>query len=335
MVETSPVELIDPSPTLTEPAVPAEPAEPWWGWDPESTETPPLLPELPWHHNTGLWRAEDRDALELHDGDFTTSEDGQVIDRKLITGDVFVQHEDVVIKRSWLHGTVVNETKSKTGAPRVIHCDMGHGEAGDFKENGTKGAVHVYRSNLYGLTDGVQTTPARGTVVFQNNFVHDLRYATDPSVNSGGGHNDGFKTDSKFDIDVSVIGNTFWSWTMNNMTEKETATRSSGPNWTDNGDPITSTGNMARDGQPENGLQNAGVMIAYQPVTIRVHGNLFRGHTYYQLNVRTDGYVEVKDNLFAEDEHVADRAIVAGWSNIDVWEGNVNYKTGEVIPARD
>jgi hypothetical protein len=307
----------------------------WWGWDPESIDVPPLLPELPWHDNTGLWRVEDREALRRWEGDFVTSRDGQVIDRVLVTGKVIVRHEDVVIKRSWLQGTVVNETKSETGAPLVIHCDMGHGEAGDFKRNGTKAAVHVYRSNLFGLTDGAQTTPARGPVVFQNNFVHDLRYATDPTVNSGGGHNDGFKTDSKFDVEVDVIGNTFWSWTINNMTEKETATRSSGPNWTDNGDPLTSTGNTARDGTPANGLQNAGVMIAPEPVTIRVKGNLFRGHTYYQLNVQTDGFVEVTDNLFAVDEHVPDRAVVSGWSNIDVWERNADYATGEVIPARN
>ena len=37
---------------------------------------------------------------------------------------------------------------------------------------------------------------------------------------------------------------------------------------------------------------------------------------------------------FDVDEHVRDRALVSGWSNIDVWERNVDYATGELIPAR-
>jgi hypothetical protein len=296
----------------------------WWGWDPESTDLPPLLPEFPWHDNTGVWRAEDRDSLRLHDGDFTTTSDGQVIDLMNITGGMLIKHDNVTVKRSWVHGRIENVSKTPV---RVIHCDMGDGKAGDYKSNGTKGVVHVYRSNLFGLTDGVQTRPATGLFIFQDNFVHDLRYATDPTVASGGGHNDGFKGDTD-DVIARIKHNTFWSWTMNNMTEQETATRSSGPNWTENGGPLTSTGNMARDGKPENGLQNAAVMLADRPsLQAYIDSNLFRGHTYYHININ-GGSVEVTNNMFSLDENVAGRRIVAGGSEIKVWSGNTNYATG-------
>lgn len=308
-------------------------SEYWWGWNPESIDKPPLLPEWPWYDNTGLWRAEDREALRLHEGDFQTSTDGEVIDRINITGDLIVRNENVTVKRSWLHGGVQNETDSPV---RIIYCDIGDGRVGDYKSNGNKGVVHVFRSNLFGLTDAFQTTASSGSFVVQDNFVHDLRYATDPSVPSGGGHNDGVKAESKFPTTILIRHNTFWSWTMNNMTEQETATRSSGPNWTDNGDPLTSTGNTARDGKPENGLQNSGVMIAPNQPMLKAYidNNLFRGHVYFYVNVQ-GGYVEVTNNKFATDEQVADRAIIAGRKNISVWSKNTEYQSGEQLAGNE
>jgi hypothetical protein len=318
------------SPTVSGSPVSAVPVgDDWWGWNPESADEPPLLPELPWHTNTGLWRAEDRDTLTVHDGDFTTTSDGQVIDRLDITGKLYVNHENVVVKRSWLRDRIENSTDSPV---RVIHCDIGDGKVGNYTSNGAKGVVQIYRSNVFGVSDGVQTTPSRGAFVLQDSFLHDYRYASDPRTPGGNVHNDGFKADSKFETTISIKHNTFWSWTMNNMTEEETATRSSGPNWTDHGDPLSSTGNTARDGTPENGLQNSAVMIADQPVVkVYIDGNLFRGHTYAHINVQA-GYVEVTNNMFAEDEHVRGRPLVSGRESIAVWSNNTNYETGEQIP---
>lgn len=309
-------------------ASPTQATNDWWGWDPNSTNIPPLLPVLPWHNNTGVWRAEDRAALTVYSGSFTTSSNNQVIDRMEITGDLNVNNTGVIVKRSWVHGRIVNNTSSPVTA---IHIDLGDGKAGDYMHNGTKGDIHIYRSNIYGVTDGVMTTPGHDFVL-QDNFIHDLRYAHDSGQPGGNTHNDGFQVNST-GVTGIVKHNTFWLWSMNNMTEKETATRDSGPNWTDKGDPLTSTGYSGGDGTPENGLVNSGIMVGasttYNP-TLKIDSNLFRGHVYYYLNIQ-NGYIEVTNNLFAQDEYVSGRSIVAGRANIDVWSNNKNYKTSALI----
>ena len=131
-----------------------------------------------------------------------------------------------MVKRSWLHGRVINSTDSPV---RIIYCDLGDGRVGDYSQNAIKGVAHVYHSNFFGVADGVQTTPSRGEFILQDNFLHDFRYSHAARTPKWNQHNDGFKADSKFEHSVVIRHNTFWSWTMNNMTEQETATRSSGP----------------------------------------------------------------------------------------------------------
>ncbi|MFP5345477.1 MAG: hypothetical protein ACLGIA_00385 [Actinomycetes bacterium] len=329
------VTAVEPSPPAAgqqaaEPAPVVDPAEAedWWGWNAESIDEPPLLPDLPWHDNTGVWRAEDRELLQRHEGDFRTTSDGQVIDRVDITGKLLVVHRNVTVKRSWVHGRVVNSTPS---AVRIIHCDLGSGEAGDYTGNAVKGLAQIYRANIFGVSDGVQTTPSLGAFVLQDSFLHDFRYASDPRTPKGNVHNDGFKADSKLEHTVLIKHNTFWAWTINNITEQETATRSSGPNWTDDGGPLESTGNTARDGRPENGLQNSGVMVAGEAaVKVYIDGNLFRGHAYSYINAQ-GGYVEVTNNRFASDEHVRGRKLLGG--EVDVWSGNTDFRTGAELTA--
>jgi hypothetical protein len=91
---------------------------------------------------------------------------------------------------------------------------------------------------------------------------------------------------------------------------------------------------MSRVASADHGLTNAGIMV--QSVNtpnpnMVVDGNLFRGDAYTYLNIQ-NGYVQVTNNLFAQDENVAGRNIVSGRTNIDVWSGNRDYKTGALIP---
>jgi 3-phytase len=318
-----------PAPAPSEPAPAPSSDGTWWGWNPSSTSVPPLLPTLPFHNNTGLFRAEDRAALVTHNGDFTTSAQNQVIDRKNITGKLIVKHSGVVIKRSWVHGTIENATAYPV---RAIHIDLGDGKAGNYKGNGAKGSIHLYRSNVFGVTDGVMTTPGKDTVM-QDNFVHDLRFASDSTQSSGKTHNDGFQVNTVGTAKAVIKHNTFFMWSMNNHSEKETATRSSGPNWTDGGSALASKGYSGGSGKPEDGLVNAGIMIGYKQtgLTATIDGNLFRGHTYYDLNIAA-GNITVTNNVLSTKENVAGRKDVAGRSNIKTWSNNKSLETGALLP---
>jgi hypothetical protein len=50
-------------------------------------------------------------------------------------------------------------------------------------------AIHLYRSNVFGVTDAVQTSPGTDFVL-QDNFIHELRYAHDRGQSGGNTHND-------------------------------------------------------------------------------------------------------------------------------------------------
>jgi hypothetical protein len=292
---------------------------------------PPLLPSLPWSNNTGLWRSEDRAALSTVNGDFTTTKDGQVVDLMHVTGNLIVNNINVVVKRSWVEGRIYNEVSSPV---RVIYCDLGKGNPGDVSGTaGTRGTVQVYRSDIFGTVDGIMSAPAQGHVVLQDSFIHDLNYAQDPNQPGGNTHNDGFQVNSS-NLTIEIRHNTFYMWSMNNYSAHDTATRASGPRWTDKGGPLSSVGDTSRVASGDHGLTNAGIMV--QSVNtpnpnMVVDGNLFRGDAYTYLNIQ-NGYVQVTNNLFAQDENVAGRNIVSGRTNIDVWSGNRDYKTGTLIP---
>jgi len=77
-------------------------------------------------------------------------------------------------------------------------------------------------------------------------------------------------------------------------------------------------------------------MIAKEAVKLRavIDGILFRGHTWSHINVHT-GYVELKNNMFSTDENVSTRKVVTGFRDIDVWDNNVDYKTGKPLDPGD
>ncbi|MFP5347468.1 MAG: hypothetical protein ACLGIA_10620, partial [Actinomycetes bacterium] len=146
--------------------------------------------------------------------------------------------------------------------------------------------------------------------------------ASDSGQPGGNTHNDGFQVNTT-GVKAVIKHNTFWMWGMDNYTGKQTATRSSGPNWTDKGSPQTSTG-LGGTGKPADGLINSAIMVgsgtAWNP-DLLIEGNLFRGHTYADINVQ-NGNIRVINNIFSQSENVKGRGDIAGRANIKTFTGN-------------
>jgi hypothetical protein len=160
-------------PSATSPVVPA--ADQCQG-----STLPPPLQSFPDASNTGV---PPQTSLTGVQGDLHTSDGGQVISGLNISGALVIDHNDVTVTCSRIHGGIINH-----GARlRVWSSDLGD-PSGVGTGAGIKSASYTLRRvQIQGTVDGIR---ADGDVDVRDTYVHDLFYTSDSGQASGMTHND-------------------------------------------------------------------------------------------------------------------------------------------------
>lgn len=255
----------------------------WYGWDPNSLTSPPDITSFyVGASSTGL--PPGTGSLTVHVGDYTTSGDGEVIDMMELQGDVFVQHDNVIIKRCRILGRVSGHTGLKIWA-----CDWGRTNPGDTLKNGFRyDQTEIRRCNIYGFTDSMQFNGTGMRV--RDNFFHDCAVANDGAQDSGISHNDHIQIIGGSDHEI--VHNTFYGWSFDGRIA-QTCTNSSGPNW----------GNATRSGLYSDGYQTSNIMINSAGIDdVLIEDNLFYGHpSKHIINQSGNTNIVIQNNRLGRD----------------------------------
>lgn len=132
-------------------------------------------------------------TLTLDAGDFTTSSNGQVIQDLEITGSVIVQHNDVILRRCWIHNWSIFGVYAEFGAFTVGHPLIIEDCLIEAPTSGS-GATSVTNSNFIArrcrIRDAENGFDVGANVTIQDCFIYPLYNA------AGDPHADGIQTQS-------------------------------------------------------------------------------------------------------------------------------------------
>jgi hypothetical protein len=266
-----------------------------------STELPPALDAWPSAENTGVPAGA---SLTVVEGNFRTSRAGQVVTGLDIRGDLYVDHDDVTVTCSRVHGITTNSGlrlrmwQSSLGDPQGVR----EGSAVKFSD------YTLRRVDIQGTFDGLK---AHGNVDVQDSYIHDLYRTTDPSTPNGMTHNDGVQVSPG--AHMVFRHNTFHMWSF-------TDGQSAGVH------PVTSS---YGDGA---GYTTSAFMIADDSATVSdvlIENNMIRGRAskYLIITGRVDD-VRVVGNVLGRENR--DYPMVFGLNPIGsvTLSGNVFFDDG-------
>ena len=171
-----------PMPTPTRTTQPPSPSPSPTTPSPDPTTPAPSTSGWPSSANTGV-----PSGVSLtNSGGMSITKDGTVVDAKNISGTVYVEADNVTIKRSKIAGYGFAVVQVANGSKNVVitDCDI-DGKGSSAGSMGVIGPATVLRSDIRGVENGV--TPSSGSVV-QDNYIHDLAAPGSP-------HYDGLQMD--------------------------------------------------------------------------------------------------------------------------------------------
>lgn len=162
------------------------------GW-PSASNTPSVSGStLTYYPNFPTDSTPSTTTLTLSAGDLTTSSNGQIIQDKEITGSVIIQHNDVIIRRCWVHnwsifGIDAEDAAFTNGHPAIIEdCLVSAPTSGT-------GSTAILNSNIIvrrcRVRDAENGFDLGHDVNIQDCFIY-------PLYNVGGAHADGIQTQS-------------------------------------------------------------------------------------------------------------------------------------------
>ncbi|MRK00829.1 hypothetical protein GEV27_04775 [Aeromicrobium sp. S22] len=187
--EPTPTEPTPTEPTPTEPT-PDEPTTP----APSEPSVPTPSGGIASVATTGVPAGTDLTAAK---GDVNITKDGTVIDGRDISGNIWIDADDVTIKNSRVAGGGFSVIQVKSGSKNVTITDVeidGMGvQAGAM---GIMGPATVTGADISGVENGL--TPGSGSVL-KGNYVHDLKSPGSP-------HYDGIQIDGGLS-NITVTGN--------------------------------------------------------------------------------------------------------------------------------
>jgi hypothetical protein len=147
-------------------------------------------------------------SLALHAGDLYTSADGQVISDLEVTGSIVVRHNDVQIRRCWVHGWTffgiyAEDGMFSTGHPVIVEdCLVSAPATGGGSTAITNSNLTVRRCRIRDAENGFDLGH---DVLIENCFIY-------PLFNGGAAHADGIQTQSGGPAsNLTVQDNTIWS----------------------------------------------------------------------------------------------------------------------------
>ncbi|MFP5345795.1 MAG: hypothetical protein ACLGIA_02015 [Actinomycetes bacterium] len=166
-----------------------------------SDELPAPLREHPGPETAGVPAGV---SLRRVDGDYHTSRDGEVVDRLLITGRLYIDNDDVKVKCTEVRRMTVNSGKGLEMWLSTLGDPNGVSEGSALASTN----YTLRRVNILGTIDGLK---ADGDVDVRDSYIHDLFRTGDPNQESGVTHNDGVQIGKGSDI--VFRHNTFHIWT--------------------------------------------------------------------------------------------------------------------------
>jgi len=132
--------------------------------------------------------------LTVVNGDQTFSTDGQVVSGKDFHGFVKVTGKNIRFVNCFFRGRATSSNNALLDTTRGSGTVVEDSEFVPSSPSATlididANSVSVYRANIHGSVDGVQTG---SNVLIQDSYIHDLSwFASDPNQGGGPTHNDG------------------------------------------------------------------------------------------------------------------------------------------------
>lgn len=226
--------------------------------------------------NTGVPVGE---TLTTISGDYHTKKDGEVVANKNITGRLYIDHANVIVKCTQV---LRMTTVLKTGA-KLWNVNLG-----DRKGSGEGSAIKtsnytLRRANVVGTLDGLKID---GNVDVQDSFIHNMFYQKDSTQPGGYSHNDGMQMGKG--SNVLVKHNTFYMWSFKAGQVPEV------------NDGKTPYGDGA--GYMTSAILIKGQNCAYDISNVTIEDNLFRGRAakYIYVLCRTSG-VKIINNKWGRE----------------------------------
>lgn len=130
--------------------------------------------------------------LEVHDGEYETRSDGEVVEGLQILGDVIVRHEEVVVRRNRIVGNV----RIADGGSATVEWNTIGVEEGEERTvgAGTGQDVTYYRNEIFGTVD-LFNFYGHGNVEVEENWAYGAYQRLDDPFQQGGSnthsHSDG------------------------------------------------------------------------------------------------------------------------------------------------
>lgn len=285
-------------------------AEPPASADPcESDSLPGPLDEFPSARTAGVPAGT---RLQTVDGDYRTTETGQVIEKLDITGRLYIDHDNVVVKCTRVQRMTTNRGVGLRMWLSTLGDSRGVGEGSALKWSN----YTLRRVEIMGTYDGLK---AEGNVDVRDSYIHDLYRTKDPTQESGMTHNDGVQVSAG--SDMVFKNNTFYMWS---FADGESA-----------GEHVLEVpfGNGA-------GYMTSAFLISSGRGPVRdvlIEGNLIRGRTSKPIiSVERNGYeitgLRIVDNVLGRENR--DFPKVFGVHEGATVEGNT-FLDGDAARARD
>jgi hypothetical protein len=117
-------------------------------------------------------------------GDYTTTSNGQVVDRLAVTnGTIIVAHTDVTVQRCTVTTTGVYGVQIQSGKTgcTVRDCEI------SGAQTGIQGFGTFLRNDISGVENGIVIANGNGTTI-RDNFIHDLFAAVEPHYDGVAAH---------------------------------------------------------------------------------------------------------------------------------------------------
>jgi hypothetical protein len=256
----------------------------WFGWDPDSLDSPPDLTVQPGLDSTGLPPGTN---LSVVNGDYHTSADGEVVDQVDISGTLHIDHRNVIVKRCRVRGFIRSSLGRDDRSTRIWACIIGRENPGNVGGSGIDFyPLEVKRCNMFGYVDLIH--PGTGndsttTCTWRDNFMHDVVVVFDSFFN-GDSHSDLIQLEPGAGH-IDIHHNTLLGWGFyGRVTPPETCTATSGPHW---GDETGATAyGYSGTASPSNGVITDGIILnaagttGKQITTIDLAENWFMGKPF-------------------------------------------------------
>jgi hypothetical protein len=131
------------------------------------------------YFDSSLGRTLTSGDLTLHSGNFTTTSDGQIIEKLKITGKLTVAHNNVIVRGCYLAYTGANFAVSDHNQPNISqtwtleYCTINCSNSGALASLNVEWA-NVSYCDISGGTDGWDPWGIRAPLTFSHNYIHDL-----------------------------------------------------------------------------------------------------------------------------------------------------------------